>query len=65
MTEKELFKEVLDNLTNKYNLTVERPYNDEYIVIKKDNETLGEFNTSGYNLLYNLKRLCNALEVMF
>lgn len=65
MTEKELFKEVLDNLTNKYNLTVERPYNDEYIVIKKDNETLGEFNTSGYNLLYNLKRLCNTLEVMF
>lgn len=65
MTEKELFKEVLDNLTNKYNLTVERPYNDEYIVIKKDNETLGEFNTSGYNLLYNLKRLCNTLEAMF
>lgn len=62
MNDKELFEQVLNNLTNQYGLKIEKPYNDGYIVIKKGDEALGAFNTSGYNLLYNLKRLCNVLE---
>lgn len=62
MGEKELFNETLKYFTDNYNLEIEHPYNDGYIVIKKDGKELGDFNSDGYNLLYNLKRLIEVLE---
>jgi hypothetical protein len=37
-------------------------YGDEYFIIHKNGKEIGGFNPSGFNLLYNLKRLCNLLE---
>ena len=63
MNEKELFNEVLKFFTEQYNLTVERPYSGGYIVIfDKNNNEILSFNSSGYNLLYNLFNLCDAIR---
>ena len=62
MSEKELFNEVLKYFEENYKLTIERPYNDGYIIIKNGTEEIGDFNSDGYNLLRNLSELCNILK---
>ena len=62
MTDRELFKEVLNNFAENYKLEISYPYRDEYFIIHKNGKEIGGFNPSGFNLLYNLKRLCNLLE---
>ena len=63
MDEKELFVEVLNNFKEKYNLDIQRPYNDTYIVIyDKNGHELGSMNYGGYNLHYNLKQLIQILD---
>lgn len=64
MNEKELFKEVLDYFVKQYNLTLEVPYPDRptYFIIKQGGTQIGDMNIDGYNLLYNLSRLCKFLE---
>lgn len=62
MSEKELFNEVLQYFVDYYRLTIERPYNDGYMIIKRGNEEIGSFNSDGYNLLRNLSQLCNTLK---
>lgn len=62
MNDKQLFNEVLERLQQQYDFEVERPYNDGYIELIKDGDVLGGMNTDGYNLLYNLTRLCRTLK---
>lgn len=63
MTDKDLFEEVLKNFQDSYKLKIEKPNNDCYIVINDNSGSyLGEMNYSGYNLLYNLTRLCDILK---
>lgn len=63
MADKELFEEVLKNFQDTYKLKIDKPNNDCYIVINDDSgNSLGEMNYSGYNLLYNLTRLCDILK---
>lgn len=62
MTDRELFKEVLKNFAENYKLEITYPYGDDYFIIYKNGKEIGGFNPSGFNLLYNLKRLCNLLE---
>lgn len=59
--ETNVFTSVLEAFQEKYphrNIRVEVQYGDRMISV--DNEI--QFNLEGYNLLYNLKRLCDALE---
>ena len=62
MNDKQLFNEVLERFQQQYDFEVEHPYNDGYIEIVKDGEIIGGMNTDGYNLLYNLTRLCRTLK---
>ena len=63
MTDKDLFEEVLKNFQDNYKLKIEKPNNDCYIIINDNSGSyLGEMNYSGYNLLYNLTRLCDILK---
>lgn len=63
MTDKELFEEVFNRFVERYNVIVERPYNNNYVVLKlRSGYVIGEFNYDGYNLLYNLDRLCKVFE---
>jgi len=62
MTDKELFNEVLDKFQKQYGFEVERPYNDGYIELIQNGDSIGGMNTDGYNLLYNLSRLCRMLK---
>lgn len=62
MNDKQLFNEVLERFQQQYGFEVERPYNDGYIELIKDGDVLGGMNTDGYNLLYNLTRLCRTLK---
>lgn len=63
MTDKELFEEVFNRFVERYNIIVERPYNNNYVVLKlRSGYVIGEFNYDGYNLLYNLDRLCKVFE---
>ncbi|MBQ8218234.1 MAG: hypothetical protein IJZ79_02920 [Bacilli bacterium] len=62
MNDKELFNEVLKNFADTYRLEIIHPYDDEYFELKKNGTDIGGFNPTGYNLLYNLKRLCKLLE---
>ena len=65
MADMELFNEVLKRFEEQYSLTVERPYPYYPTIIQVKNEAgrvVGEMNTEGYNLLFNLKRLCDMLE---
>lgn len=60
--EKSVFYSVIGILRNEYpkkdlNMIGGR-YGDEFVTI--NNEI--QFNTNGYNLLYNLKRLCDVLQ---
>lgn len=62
MTDYEIFDAVLERLSEQYRLTVIRPYGDGYFILKKDEKELGGMNPDGFNLLYNLTRLCKMLE---
>ena len=62
MNDKELFNAVLERFQKQYGFEVDRPYNDGYIELTKDGDSLGGMNTDGYNLLYNLTRLCRTLK---
>ena len=57
MNDKELFREVLNNLTERYphvNVAMDGT------MVMKDGEIA--FNTDGWSLLYNLTRLCNTFK---
>lgn len=59
--EKELFKEVLEHFRDQYpRRRIEIKEYGYGGIVRIDGED--KFNTSGYNLLYNLKRLCDCLE---
>ena len=63
MTDYELFNAVLDRLSEFHRLTIVRPYGDQVIEIKNHyGRSLGMMNPDGYNLLYNLTRVCKMLE---
>ena len=63
MSDKELFEEVFNRFVERYNVIVERPYNNNYVVLKlRSGYVIGEFNYDDYNLLYNLDRLCKIFE---
>lgn len=62
MREKELFDEILNCFIEQYRLEIKYPYNDGYMEIRKDDKFLGSFNRDGYNLLFNLSRLCDVLN---
>ena len=62
MNDRELFDEVLARFEEQYGLYIERPYDDRCTFIFKKDEELGFMNTDGYNLLYNLTRLCDILK---
>ena len=62
MTDRELYTAVFENFVEKYNLTFEQPFNSGYTLVYKNGRLIGEFNIDGYNLLYNLDRLCKMLE---
>lgn len=63
MTDAELFNAVLNRFCESYNLSVERPFNNGFMIIKNAyGEVIAEFNTDGYNLLYNLDRLVTTLR---
>lgn len=59
---KKLFVEILNNFKKKYNLDIQRPYNNIYMVIyDKNDHELDNMNCDGYNLHYNLKQLIRFL----
>ena len=59
--ESTIFCSVLDHLTSQYKLEVGGC--DGILKLKNHyGRMLGEFNTEGYCLLYNLTRLCKLLE---
>ena len=62
MTDKQLFEEVLNRFQQQYKFEINRPYNDGYIELFKNGDSLGGMNPEGYNLLCNLLRLCNMLK---
>ena len=62
MNEKELFDEVLKYFVDYYKLEITHPYNDGYMIISKNGKEIGDFNVTGYNLLYNLTSLCETLK---
>ena len=62
INEKEMFQKLLGYFLDKYDLELKRPYGDSYICIYRGNDMIGEMNYEGYNLLYNLKRLCDILK---
>ena len=63
MTDKELFEEVMKRFVNDYKVVVECPYNDGYKVFKlRSGYEIGAFNSDGFNLLYNLNKLCKIFE---
>lgn len=57
MNEKELFEKVLDKIVERYELRVERPYNDGYIELYSGDENLGGMNYDGFSLLSNIGKL--------
>lgn len=63
MCDQDLFEMVLNRFVEKYHITLERPYNDGYMIFKlRNGEVLGEFNSDGYNLLRNLRKLCEVFS---
>ena len=62
LNETETFNSILKHFTEKYDLTVTRPYADGYMVISKNGTELGSFNADGHNLLHNLTELCKILK---
>lgn len=62
MNDKELFQMVFDYFKSKYphrNLSIGNLYGNGLIVSVDGEPT---FNTDGFNALYNIKRLCDALS---
>lgn len=57
MEDKQLFNEVLNNFSEKY---PKRNIKKVGTLIYIDDEC--KFNTDGFNILYNIKRLCDAIE---
>jgi len=62
MTDRELFEEVLNRFQKQYRFEIEHPYGDAYFELKKNEEVIGGMNPEGYNLLYNLFKLCKLLQ---
>lgn len=61
--DKELFEELVTRICEQFNVEVERPYNDGYRIFKlRSGYVLGEFNSDGYNLLYNITQLSEVLR---
>ena len=61
--DKELFEELVTRICEQFNVEVERPYNDGYRIFKlKSGYVLGDFNSDGYNLLYNITQLSEILK---
>lgn len=62
MNDRELFLETLTRIAIQNNLDLEWPYGDGYFELKKNGNTLGGFNYSGYNFGYNIMRLGRLLD---
>lgn len=62
MSENEIFDIVLKKFMEEYNFTITHPYDDTYFEIIKNGNSIGGMNPSGYNLLHNLKTICQLLE---
>ena len=63
MTDRELFEEVLKRFEEQYRLRIDRPYSDGYFeLVDEGGNNLGGMNSDGYNLLFNLSRLCALLK---
>ena len=60
--QKHLFLRTLYSLVNEYEAEVDYPYEDSYFEIIKNGKVIGGMNPDGYNLLYNLTRLCEILK---
>lgn len=63
MNEQKLFALIFEHFQNKYghaNLEMVNPYGPKRTIVSMNGEMI--FNTDGYNLLYNLTRLCDALK---
>ena len=63
MTDKQLFEELVKRMIEEYKLDVEQPYGDGYRIFRtKSGYELGDFNSDGYSLLYNIQRLSRTLR---
>ena len=54
MTDAEIFDAAVNSMAKAYNLTIEHPYDDDYIAVCRNGERLGGMNPRGYALGYNL-----------
>ncbi len=57
------FDSAVEQIAEKYNLTIEYPDDGDngYLVIFQDDRKLGEMNTRGYDLAYNLLSFTSIL----
>lgn len=63
MNEKEILGAVISCFAKAYGLQVTQPYKDGYTVFRDDSgKEIDSINFDGYNLLYNLTKLCELLN---